>query len=760
MDKIKLHGVKIHNIEGMDMTIPKNQLVVITGVSGSGKSSLAFDVLFEEGKNQYLRLLGILSGLEQEAHFKKIEGIGPAIAIKQSVTRQSNPRSTVGSKTKLLNSLALMYASDGKYGEREKKLSPGEFLYTTVDGMCSCCNGRGCYDDVDLEKLIPEKEITLEQLYAKLKVTAGYLSILRKKLGEHFKTPFWKLPESIKEEVVYGRFENGKQSYCIERLLKNAKEKGEDVEQVYHEVICPECQGERVNDSARAITLGGKRIGELGNMTLNELEQFVTLLETEALSTFSKQVIKKMKENLNQLIHFRLGHLSLYRNLSTLSGGELQRLFLHLYLESGLDSLIYVFDEPMAGLHASEKGEMIRAVKRLRDLGNTVIVVEHDETMIKEADHIIEIGPKAGIHGGKVVFEGNYKKYLKAETLLSNYLSGKTAITCREKRVSRDASDQLIIEHANTHYLKNLTVKIPLHQLVGIAGLSGSGKSSLIEDTLLTRLATYKKFGKARGLYGGEKINSFIKVSQEPIGRNASSTPASYIGIWDKIRALFAGTEEAKERGLEAGYFSFHSKGACKTCGGSGYEKIYLTSTFSVDKKCPSCEGKRYQKESLMVRYKGKRITDILEMSIEEATDFFMDQSGIRRPLEVLTEMGMGYLTLGQPTSSLSGGEAQRLKLAKALGKSYVGNSLYVLDEPTTGLSLYDVDLLLKVLSSLVEKGNSVIVIEHHIKVLQNCDHIIELGPKGGNLGGELIAEGAPEALSKNKNSITGRYLI
>ena len=429
---------------------------------------------------------------------------------------------------------------------------------------------------------------------------------------------------------------------------------------------------------------------------------------------------------------------------------------------------------------------MIQAVKELRDLGNTVIVVEHDKEMICQADHIIEIGSKAGAEGGTVVYQGDYNGYRKADTLLGRYLSKERDVPqydccgtkgkipkCRKRNSTFDGEDCLILEHANTHYLKDLTVAFPLHAMVGIAGLSGSGKSSLIEETLLKRLTSAWKQGCKKGITdeehlndrtgnikGVERISGFVKISQAPIGRNAGSTPASYVGIWDKIRELFAKQESARIRNMDAGYFSFHSKGACQDCGGSGYEKIFLTADFSVDKVCPTCHGKRFQEESLLIKYKGKTIVDVLKMRITEAAVFFAEQSSIVKPLRVLEQMGMGYLTLGQPTSSLSGGEAQRIKLAKELGKQRGGNMLYVLDEPTTGLSLYDTALLLKLLDQLVVAGNSVIVIEHNTEILKNCDYIIELGPEGGVMGGEIIAKGTPEQLRNNPNSKTGRYLL
>jgi excinuclease ABC subunit A len=762
MEEIRIQGARIHNLKNINLTIPKRKLVVITGISGSGKSSLAFDILFEEGKNQYLRSIGILAGLDNEDRFDTMEGIGPAVAVRQNTIRQSNPRSTVGTKTGILNQLALIFASDGKaLDEHSAHLSPGFFLYTTADGMCISCQGRGSYYDINLKQLIPDNTTTLLEVYESLKVTTGFLRILRKKYGMYFDTPFWQLSEDIQEEVVYGTYDNGKQSYCLERILRNAYEKGEDVEEVYAKTTCSDCHGERIGEEAREVFLHGKQIGELGQMTLTGLLHFLSEIPEEELSQFGKNVVKNVKKKLKHLIKFRLGHLTLYREMSSLSGGEVQRIFLHLHLESRLDSLIYVFDEPMAGLHPSEKQSMIEAVKELRDIGNTVIVVEHDKGMISQADHIIEIGPKAGVEGGTVVYQGDYKGYMKAYTLLSQYLSGKCTMPERESRTDIfDKEDCLILKHVSTHYLKDLTVAFPLHAMVGIAGLSGSGKSSLIEDTLLKRLVSSRKYGHADGIRGAERISGFAKISQEPIGRSASSTPASYIGIWDKIRELFAEQSEAKIRNMSAGHFSFHSKGACPDCGGSGYERIFLTSDFSVDKLCQTCHGKRFNEESLSVDYKGKTIADVLEMSIVEAISFFADQNSIAKLLSILEQMGMGYLRLGQPTSSLSGGEAQRVKLAKELGKQQGGNMLYVLDEPTTGLSLYDTALLLKLLDQLVLSGNSVIVIEHNVEVLKSCDYIIELGPEGGEKGGEVIAKGTPDELRVNPNSKTGRYLI
>lgn len=762
MKEIKINGAKVHNLKNFNLKIPKQKLIIITGISGSGKSSLAFDILFEEGKNQYLNSIGILSSLDNEDKFQSIEGIGPTVAVRQNSIRQSNIRSTVGSKTRILNQLALFYASDGKaYDKNNEHLFPSLFLYTTADGMCISCQGKGFYYDINLEALIPDKKTSLLEVYENLKVTSGFLRILKNKYGMYFEAPFWELPKDIQGEVIYGSYENGKQSYCLERILRNSYEKGDDVEEVYKSCVCQECLGERISKEGRRFFIHGKTIGELGQMTLSSLLNFLIEIPKEELSAFGNKVLKDVIKKLEYLIKFRLGHLTLYRDIPSLSGGELQRIYLHLHLESNLDSLIYIFDEPMAGLHPSEKESVIESLKQLRDIGNTVIVVEHDKDILSYGDHIIEIGPKAGIEGGSVVFQGNYEEYKTENTLLSQYFFKKLLIPKRTTRKTLfSKEDSIILEHVNTHYLKDLTVTFPLHVMVGIAGLSGSGKSSLIEETLLKRLISFKKYSHKDNIKGAERISGFVKISQDPIGRNANSTPASYIGIWDKIREIFSKLPEAKVKNMSSGHFSFNSKGACEDCGGSGYEKIFLTSDFSVDKICKTCKGKRFNEESLSIYYKGKNIAEVLDMSITDASVLFAEHKSILKPLNILNQIGMGYLTLGQPSSSLSGGEAQRVKLAKELGRQLKGNILYVLDEPTTGLSLYDTALLLKLLDKLVAGGNSVIVIEHNVEVLKSCDYIIELGPEGGDKGGEIIAEGRPNSLIDNPDSKTGRYLL
>jgi excinuclease ABC A subunit len=456
-------------------------------------------------------------------------------------------------------------------------------------------------------------------------------------------------------------------------------------------------------------------------------------------------------------------------------------------LDSKMDSLIYVLDEPTAGLHESEKTELLKSITELKELGNTVIVVEHDKNAIKMAEHIIDIGPKAGVEGGQVVYQGDLEGLLQCDkSITGQYLSGKAAMPLRTKCQRLETVPSLTIRHAKTNNLKDLTVSIPLRVVIGIAGMSGSGKSSLISDTLLPLLKSHFRdtssdteenkmdsaeyeIGSAdeltvvktdaESLEGLEHISGYAEISQAPIGRSANSNPATYIGIWDKIRKLFAERQEAIVQNLSAGHFSFNSKGACSVCSGSGYETIWLGGNLKLDKTCAQCHGKRFNDEALSVKYEGKTIFDVLEMSVSEAVSFFKGTKGIIGVLKVMERIGMGYIKLGQPTPTLSGGEAQRIKLAKELGRQRKGNILYMLDEPTTGLSLYDTAKLIELLDELVANGNSVFVIEHDTAVLASCDWLIELGQGGGRDGGQIIAEGTPNALKENPQSITGRYL-
>jgi excinuclease ABC A subunit len=807
--EITITGARVHNLKGIDVSIPKNQLVVASGVSGSGKSSLVFDIIFEEGRKQYLRSLGMLLDLDDEDRFDTISGIAPTIAVQQSIIRQSNPRSTVGSRTRILNMLAVLYAGEGRIncsacmtpvgddlmcgacGNKQERLQARCFSYNAPDGMCLKCSGRGAYHEIGMDKLVSDDRTTLKQVFDSVGMTPGYARLLSKDFGDYLHMPFSQLPDAVREDVIHGHYVDSnalKQSYCLTRIFRGRLYKyGKDVSGIYMPRVCSECDGSRVGEEARRVRLNGKHIGELGKMTLAEASAFLAAwLEQKTLTRHGAGLLKEILRKTAALINARLGHLSLYREMPTLSGGEMQRLFLCSHLDSRMDSLIYILDEPTVGLHESEKSELLHAITELRDLGNTVIVVEHDRNTIEMADHIIDIGPGAGVEGGRVVYQGDYAGLLECEdSITGRYLSGRVTMPARSHRkiMPDEKRPCLTLRHARTHNLQDVTVSFPLGVLVGIAGVSGSGKSSLIADTLIPLLG--QRFRDetqwsakrddddemdgdaepalietvAERLDGVEHISGFVEVSQSPIGRHLNSNPATYIGIWDRIRALFAKQPQAIERGLSAGHFSFNSKGACAACGGSGRVTILLGAGLQMYAQCKECNGRRYNDEALSVRYKGKTILDVLEMGISEAVSFFDDNEAIVGTLRVMERIGMGYIGLGQPTPSLSGGESQRIKLAKEIGRRRRGHILYVLDEPTTGLSLYDTARLIELLDELVRNGKSVIVIEHDPAVLSACDWIVELGPEGGARGGRIIAEGTPESLRANPSSMIGRYL-
>lgn len=781
MKYITIKGARVHNLKNIDVSIPKNKLIVATGVSGSGKSSLMFDLVFEEGRKQYLQSLGILVGLDNEDKFDSISGIGPTVAVQQNNVRQSNPLSTVGSRTKILNLLALLFSSESVgLGEH---LPPNYFLYNTADGMCMECSGRGALYKINFNDLIPDSSMTLEQVFENAGATPGYLRLLQKKYQGHLKQRFFDLPEDMKEEAIYGHYtdgNSGKRSYCLTRIFQGRLRRGEDLGGIYAKTICPVCCGFRVGDEAQRTVIDGKHIGELGNMTVSELHMFLEKLYQKSQTSFAKNLLQEILRKTNNLQKSHLGHLSLYREIPTLSGGEIQRLFLNAHLDSNMDSLIYVLDEPTAGLHESEKRELLESIRELQALGNTVIVVEHDKNTIQAAEHIIDIGPKASVEGGQIIYQGDLAGLLDCEkSLTAQYLSGKKTMPSRMVHSIPDTVSYLTMRHAKTNNLKDITVSFPLGAMVGIAGVSGSGKSSLVSDTLLSLLKSsfhdntseteeldfdsddepITALTVADKLEGIEYLSGYAEISQAPIGRNKNSTPVSYVGIWDKIRTLYARQPTAIKENLSAGHFSFNSKGACGTCGGSGYETTWLGGDLKIDRICGECHGKRFNDEALSVKYKGKSICDVLEMSVSDAVCFFEDNNGIASALQIMERIGMGYIKLGQPTPTLSGGEAQRIKLSKELGKKRKGNILYVLDEPTTGLSLYDTARLIELLDELVASGNSVIVVEHDPAVLTTCDWIIELGPGGGVNGGSIIAEGPPAAIKENPNSVTGRYL-
>ncbi len=804
MKQIVINGARIHNLKNITVTIPKDKLVVVTGVSGSGKSSLVFDIIFEEGKKQYLQSIGMLPGITEEDKFDQITGIGPTVAVQQAIIRQSNPRSMVGTKTKLLAYLSLLYAREGhiacsscgttvgrdlvcdRCGNIEERMEANTFSANSPTGMCLQCEGRGVHFELVIEKLIPEEDMTLVQVLANSGVLSSFRHLLKGRLKSYQNTPFWEMPAEAREHILYGvalEYPFRRRSLSLFSRLRYLMSKGHDVNGLMVMKPCSQCQGYRVGEEARRVTLGQKHIGQVGHMTIVELHAFLEgLPDQESLTIMGHNLIKEIRRKTDYLIQAGLGHLTPYRQMPTLSGGEIQRIFLTSHLDSKMDSLIYVLDEPTAGLHEIEKGDLLEQIAALKSLGNTVIVVEHDSNTIKRADHLLEFGPLAGTDGGEIVYEGDYAGLLRLEqSLTGRYLSGRCALPSKAQYASiTEETRWLTLHHAMTNNLKNVTARFPLGVLVGVAGVSGSGKSSLVSDTLIPLLDRHmadRREKKRRDaaeeedyeilmpipaadrLDGITHLAGYSQVSQAPIGRRQISNPATYVGIWGKIRKLFAKQPLAQQRGYSAGHFSFNAKGACPECKGRGHERFWLGGNSFVTNLCPRCSGRRYVDEILDVTYSGMNIVDVLNMSVADAAVLFNDIPSIQVMLGVLEQTGMGYITLGQPTSTLSGGEAQRIKLAKEIGRRRRGNILYVLDEPTTGLSLHDTVNLLRLLDTLVQRGNSVIVIEHDPTVLSYCDWLIELGPGGGHEGGEIIAQGSPLDLSRNPRSQTGPFL-
>ena len=781
MKNILIKGARLHNLKNIDVLLPKNKLIAATGVSGSGKSSLVFDIIYEEGKRRYLNSLGVYAGVDEEEKFDSIEGLGPTVAVRQNVVRQNNPRSTVGSRTNIINLLAQLYESDGETSNDEKteRLFAGYFSYNNPNGMCLRCGGRGAFYQIDLEKLDAGGKLTTREIFAKVKPSPGYAGLLNRHFAEYLDLPFSNIADDIKGDILYGRYSGqnaSRRSVCLERILAGQVRKyGKDPLGCYSYSICPDCRGSRIGEESRRVLISGKHIGELAVMGLVELNSFAHKeLAVQKLSSYGTNLIAEIERKTRALIGARLGHLSLYREISSLSGGEIQRLFLFERLDSGVGSLIYIFDEPTAGLHESEKIELIETLEKLKNGENTVIVVEHDLGIINRAEYIIDLGPNAGPEGGEIIYQGEPAGLANCPgSITGQYLFGEAAMPKRKCRPPLDSGFCLEILGAKTNNLKNINISIPLGVIVGIAGVSGSGKSSLVSDTLLPMLkANLNNLNETgedeardslapdiKELRGIKHIRGCAEVLQEPIGRSRNSNPVSYIGTWDKIRKIYASQALAKEKGFSAGHFSFNSRGACQSCGGSGREKMWLGADLFFNNPCPECHGKRFNEEALSVTYRGKNIFDILEMSVTEAAAFFGEFPGVCGMLKILERTGMGYIKLGQPTPELSGGEAQRIKLAREIGKRRKGNILYAFDEPTAGLSPSDTARLILLLDELASKGNSLIVIEHDINVLSICDWIIELGPGGGNDGGHIIAEGRPEELKNNSGSITGRYL-
>lgn len=771
-------------------------------------------VLEDARKSGYtrVRIDGSIYELSEEIKLDKnirhnIEIVVDRLVMKRDIVR----RLTDSSETALALGDGIMYVETVPDGTRLtfsqnyacedcgislEELSPRLFSFNNPHGACPECTGLGIKMLVDPDLVIPNKDISI--LDGAINVSGWssakndtiarmYYDALAKKYGFRLSDPVKNYPEAALNALLYGTgnekleliFEKadgfGTLRREFEGLVPNLNRRyaestseysRSEIEAVMAEIPCTSCKGKRLKKEALAVTVGGMNISDFTDLPVSEELRFIDNLELDEMSlAIASQILKEIKARLNFLISVGLGYLTLSRKAVTLSGGESQRIRLATQIGSGLSGVLYVLDEPSIGLHQRDNEKLLRTLKQLRDLGNTLIVVEHDEDTMRSADYIVDIGPGAGVYGGEVVAQGSFEDICKCErSITGQYMSGKKSIPVPKTR-RKGNGKKITVCGACENNLKNIDVDFPLGKIVCVTGVSGSGKSSLVNEILYKSLAATKMHakthpGKHSGIYGTENIDKVICLDQSPIGRTPRSNPATYTGVFSDIRDLFSMTPEAKLRGYGQGRFSFNVKGGrCETCQGDGLLKIEMNFLPDVYVPCDVCGGKRYNRETLEVKYKGKTIADVLDMTIEEACSFFDNQPKILGKIKTLYDVGLGYIKLGQSSTTLSGGEAQRVKLATELSKRSTGNTLYVLDEPTTGLHIADVHRLMDILSRLADQGNTVVVIEHNMDVIKQSDHIIDLGPEGGDGGGNVIFEGTPEECVRCSESWTGKYL-
>lgn len=846
---IKVIGAREHNLKNIDVSIPKDQLTVVTGPSGSGKSSLALNILFTEGKRRYMESLSSYArqflGIPKKPDVDSIEGLCPSIAIEQK-TVGSNPRSTVGTITEIYDYLRVLFARIGTIHCPECKnpisaQSPkvithlllekfsGQYITVVaplahekkgefVDELTTLFN-EGFYrflidgksykfksvDDITELKLKKTYKHTIDLVIDAIEVVDDEQS----RLQEALEKAFAHANGSCKIVIGEKTYKYSSHQMCIDcgasvpelepRLFsfnspigacphchglgithtwpwKEGEEgswKAEYLEffsnRYAQESTCKQCMGQRLNKQAIAVTIGKKNIFELGSFSIKLLLQFFEQLKLAQLQQeIAHTLIQEIVNRLRFLSDVGLSYLTLNRTARTLSGGEGQRIRLATQIGSALSGVLYILDEPSVGLHQRDNDKLITMLKKLRDLGNTVVVVEHDMDTIAQADYLIDMGPAAGLLGGRVTAVGSPSQVAKnPESLTGSYLSGKRSIPVPKKLRKPTAS--MTLHHANKNNLRDISVPFPLGALCCVTGVSGSGKSTLVMQELVpalhTQLGGYARKHKKiiqptdSDLEGAESIENLVVIDQTPIGRTPRSNPSTYLGIFDEIRKLFASLPESNARGYIQGRFSFNvAQGRCFACKGEGTVTIEMHFLPAVTMICKTCKGKRYNAETLQILYKGKSIADVLNLSAREALEFFASFSSIAKRLQLVCDVGLDYLTLGQPSTTLSGGEAQRIKLVDELAKR--GHStLYILDEPTTGLHTHDIERLLIVLNRLIDKGNSVLVIEHNLDLIKTADYILDLGPDGGDEGGYLVAQGTPAQVAKNEKSHTGNYL-
>lgn len=931
--EIIVQGARANNLKNIDVAIPRDQLVVMTGLSGSGKSSLAFDTIYAEGQRRYVESLSAYArqflGQMDKPDVDLIEGLSPAISIDQKTTSK-NPRSTVATVTEIYDYMRLLYARVGKpicpnhgieiasqtieqmvdrlkqYPERTKmqilspivsgrkgthvklledlkkqgyvrvridgeirdldddltleknkkhsieavidrvvlkegvearlsdsletalrlaegramvdvmeyeellfsehfacpicgfsvdELEPRMFSFNNPFGACPTCDGLGTKLEVDVEAVIPNRDLTLNEgaIEPWIPTSSQYYPTLLKTVCDHFNidmdTPMKDLPKEqldiiLKgsgDEKIFFSYTNefGKtreQEIEFEGVLRNVERRFKDtssdyvrdqMEKYMAQSNCPSCKGYRLKPESLAVKVDHKHIGEITTFSIKEALAFFQELQlSEKDMKIAKLVLREISERLSFLDNVGLDYLTLNRASGSLSGGEAQRIRLATQIGSRLTGVLYILDEPSIGLHQRDNDRLIETLQSMRDLGNTLIVVEHDEDTMLAADYLIDVGPGAGVHGGEIIAAGTPKEVMANEqSLTGQYLSGKKYIPVPVERRQNDGR-MITIQKASENNLKNVSVDIPLGVFTAVTGVSGSGKSTLINEILYKALAqkinrAKAKPGAVKAVEGIEQIEKIIDIDQSPIGRTPRSNPATYTGVFDDIRDVYAATNEAKVRGYKKGRFSFNVKGGrCEACRGDGIIKIEMHFLPDVYVPCEVCHGKRYNRETLEVKYKDRSISDVLEMTVEDGLEFFQKIPKIARKLQTLVDVGLGYVKMGQPATTLSGGEAQRVKLASELHKRSTGKSIYILDEPTTGLHVDDIARLLKVLQRLVDGGNTVLVIEHNLDVIKTVDHIIDLGPEGGDRGGQIIATGTPEEVAKVKGSYTGKYLL
>lgn len=813
-EKIKIYGARENNLKNISLEIPKNRLVVLTGLSGSGKSTLAFDTLQRECQRLYMESLGMATDLLPKAKVEKIEGLSPSISIDQHHGNM-NPRSTIGTITDLFTLLRVLFSKLGQRTcpvcknsftqmevESEEKadtitcpdcqaempiMTKRDFSFNTPEGACPVCKGLGVINQPDLSLLFDYNksiqaggilgwdEVYINR-YGQSMVNAGkhygfsfdidmpikdYDDIQRALLLYGAESPqFVKLFPEIKppKTVPAGKFEG-----VVTNFMRRYAEKqngAEKMEKLMISKSCPSCQGAKLKEESRAVTIAQKNIIEISSMSLEELQKWIKSLLAHIpneCAEMTAPIFQMMLEKLGHLTDIGVGYLSLDRSASSLSAGEMQRIRLASLLGTGLTGVLYVLDEPTTGLHSSDNGKLLEILKAIRDMGNTILVVEHDPEFIEAADYVIDMGPGAGKHGGEIIAAGTPKQIAVNESSVTGrYLF----YSWQKGSVNRRSGSHktICISGACKNNLKHITVEIPAGKLVSITGVSGAGKSSLLFDVLYE----YCQHGDpnhvlCQEITGLEEFKEVLIIDQSPIGRTSRSNAATYTDIFSHIRNLYAELNQAKALKLKAKDFSFNvAGGRCEKCEGVGVLSVPMHFMPEIEVTCPNCYGKRFQKHILEIRYKGYSISDVLYMSIEEACSVFADQNAIAERLNLLKEVGLGYLSLGQPASTLSGGEAQRIKLAKELGKSATGKTLYLLDEPTTGLHAEDVGRLIKLLNRIVDQGHTVIAIEHNINFIYSSDWLIDLGIGGGLSGGEIVGTGTPEEIMQKPASLTG----